>query len=613
MRLRSLFKNAFDAFAITAMMMFVVSCGGGSDGESKGSGDDCVGCYFEPSLVAVDWTWINPSPQGDVLYDNVWDGTQIVAVGANGRIMTSSDGLSWTMRDSGADDTLRSVAWSGTRLVAGGYSGTIVTSDDGQTWVKRKTPASSSSSLSIIWDGAQFISVGRYRTIMKSADGVSWVLMSSSNSGSFYNELVGVAYSGTLYVAVSKGGAVLTSNDSSNWTEVNAGIADTLTTIVWNGSVFVAGSTSNKVYVSGDGVSWVSHSVDATYTSTYITDMYVSGGDIYAVAQGALDNDVFVSGNGGVSWTAYQSGAASGLYGITKTDANWNVVGNAGVIANASNVSSWASASSGVTKRLSAIAKNGDGSIIVAAGSGATLYSTDGVTWNEVLHPFMYFYGIAYGNGIFAVVGSSGVIKTSPDGMNWTSVNSTTFNQLNSIVWDGTQFIAVGESGTIVSSPDGTNWTEQSSGTAEELDHITWSGSEYVAVGSSGVILRSTNSTSWKQVNSGTSQDLTGVVWTGSTYVVVGAGYLKTTKDFATWLSPLGEGGELFKDVAVVGSKIVVVGSDGTIFGSDDSIDWYRWGTPTENVLYGSIELNSTIMAVGQNGTVLQSENMSGF
>ncbi len=602
---------------ICSMFLLNTSCGGG--GSSKNTSSDCSGCYFEPSLVNVGWTWLNPAPQGDSLYDNIWTNTQLIAVGANGRIMTSSNGVSWTIRNSGTTNALQSIAWSGTRLVVGGNSGTILTSDDdGVTWVKRSyptgnLPAGLGTILSVIWDGTQFVAVGKNKLIIKSTDGVNWTLISLVGDGSSYNDLVDVAYSGSLYVAVGFTGKVLTSSDGENWSEVGAGIADILHSLAWTGSAFVAGGSSNAVYTSSDGINWTTHSVDAVSSTTSIPDLEVLGGVLYAVARGALDNDLFVSGDDGASWTAYQTGAASSLYSITKKASSWNVVGRAGVILNSSAISTWTSASSGIPSGLGAIAKKDDSSIIVAAGGGVTLTSTDGSTWTDVQHLNKNFQDITYGNGVFVAVGSSGVIKTSPDGINWSSMNSGIASRLNSVIWDGARFVVVGDSGKILTSTDGTVWAEQSSGVTQELNRIAWSGSEYIAVGSNGTILRSTDSVSWSSLASNTSQALTGIVWTGSTYVVVGYGYLETTKDFVTWQAPLGDGGELFTDVTMIGSRIIALGIFGTIFGSDDAVNWYRWGTPTENELSGAIEYNSTIMVVGSRGTILQSENMSGF
>jgi hypothetical protein len=56
-----------------------------------------------------------------------------VAVGDNGKILTSSDGTTWTSRTSGTTEYLRGGAYGNSTFVVVGASGTIITSSDGTT------------------------------------------------------------------------------------------------------------------------------------------------------------------------------------------------------------------------------------------------------------------------------------------------------------------------------------------------------------------------------------------------------------------------------------------------------------------------------------------------
>jgi hypothetical protein len=53
---------------------------------------------------------------------------QFAAVGLNGTIVTSPDGITWTARASGTANDLRGIAWSGTQFAAVGDHGIILTS-----------------------------------------------------------------------------------------------------------------------------------------------------------------------------------------------------------------------------------------------------------------------------------------------------------------------------------------------------------------------------------------------------------------------------------------------------------------------------------------------------
>src|SRR6185436_19771207 len=61
------------------------------------------------------WTERNPHPTANTLQGLVWTGTQVVAVGPHGTVVTSPDGISWTKRRTGLETDFFSVAWTGTQ------------------------------------------------------------------------------------------------------------------------------------------------------------------------------------------------------------------------------------------------------------------------------------------------------------------------------------------------------------------------------------------------------------------------------------------------------------------------------------------------------------------
>ncbi|MBA2287858.1 MAG: hypothetical protein H0W02_20475, partial [Ktedonobacteraceae bacterium] len=79
------------------------------------------------SPPASTWT-THPSSTSQTLSGVAWSGSQVVVVGHNGTILTSSDGSTWTTHPSGTPQHLWDVAWSGSQFVAVGDNGTILTS-----------------------------------------------------------------------------------------------------------------------------------------------------------------------------------------------------------------------------------------------------------------------------------------------------------------------------------------------------------------------------------------------------------------------------------------------------------------------------------------------------
>lgn len=109
-------------------MSILVCCGGGGNAN------------IAPSTTPK-WT-VQTTGTSNTLDAVVWSGTQFVAVGRYGTVLTSPNGLIWTTRISNTSAELDGIVWSGTQFVAVGDNGTIITSPDGVTWTKRTSGSS---------------------------------------------------------------------------------------------------------------------------------------------------------------------------------------------------------------------------------------------------------------------------------------------------------------------------------------------------------------------------------------------------------------------------------------------------------------------------------------
>src|SRR5258706_576432 len=84
------------------------------------------------------WTWRNPLLTGKALHSIAFGSGQFVAVGSAGTIVTSADGRSWAVRQSGTGSNLSGVAYGNGQFVAMGYDD-ILTSTDGVNWVQSQS------------------------------------------------------------------------------------------------------------------------------------------------------------------------------------------------------------------------------------------------------------------------------------------------------------------------------------------------------------------------------------------------------------------------------------------------------------------------------------------
>lgn len=285
-----------------------------------------------------------------------------------------------------------------------------------------------------------------------------WTLRNSGTTNSLHQ----VVWSGSQYVTVGNGGAILTSSDGATWQSQASGSTKYLTSVAWSGTLYVAVGDSGTILTSPDGVSWTSRS---SGTTALIYDVVWSGSQFVAVGWvNYPENTTILRSPDGVTWTSSSLGNAGPLQGVV-----WS------------------------------------GTQFVAVGYSdfpltATIFtSTDGITWTPIASGVKgHLHSVAWSGTQFVAVGPSynlvNTILTSPDGVTWTlrTAGPEIFT-LFDIIWAGSKFVAVGFGGDILTSPDGVVWTYQASHPVDMLTGVAWSGTQLVSVGflNGGAILTS--------------------------------------------------------------------------------------------------------------------------
>jgi hypothetical protein len=221
----------------------------------------------------------------------VWSGSQIVAVGTGGTIVTSPDGYRWSAQISGVTGTLNAAAWSGTEFRVVGDGGAMLVSADGVAWSPRVSKTTVNLN-GIVWSGTKFVivgdngsiftvlltgfptqrvsgtaqnlaavalaangrlvAVGAQGTILNSTDGITWITRTSGTNAS----LQGVAAADTQIVVVGTGGRILTSTNGTNWATQQSKTAIDLAGVAWSGTLYVAVGAAGTIDTSPDGVTW---------------------------------------------------------------------------------------------------------------------------------------------------------------------------------------------------------------------------------------------------------------------------------------------------------------------------------------------------------------------
>ncbi|NGQ97083.1 hypothetical protein G3578_18245 [Brevibacillus sp. SYP-B805] len=179
-------------------------------------------------------------------FDIDYVGGKYLAVGDNGQLATTTDPTisnNWVPLVSGTTEQLLDVASSGKEYIVVGRNGTILRSTDGVNWVSQSSGTTGDIN-AVIWANNQYVAVGN-GVILTSPDGLSWTQVANP-SDIFYN----VLYNGQQLLAVSWGGQLFTSKDGSVWETSDSGSTfDDINGLAFNGESYVGVGYNGKVVV----------------------------------------------------------------------------------------------------------------------------------------------------------------------------------------------------------------------------------------------------------------------------------------------------------------------------------------------------------------------------
>ena len=272
-----------------------------------------------------------------------WGDPKFVAVGDGGTIVTSADGIAWTLRDSGTEVNLHDVICDPYACYAVGDYGTVLRSWDGETWEET-------------WDGPDDFSL---RTIGNNllllyiagtnvADDTpvilrfdfatsAWVEVDLLPQGG--TSITGIAtsfgippdtYVATQEVPFPDPGTLLTSADGRTWIEVaiSSGHESTYSPL-FDGERFWVGGTAGHVYSSADGVNWMELQTPAQMSS--LTAMVHTGSLLLAHGTneffGLGDQVGVMTEDAGATWQTFQIGEDYETRGLAYADGRFVSVG----------------------------------------------------------------------------------------------------------------------------------------------------------------------------------------------------------------------------------------------------------------------------------------------
>ena len=242
------------------------------------------------------WFKISDTKFEENIYGIAYGNGKFVAVGTSGKVVYSTNGVSWTVSVRETSSVhLNAVAYGNRKFVAVGGAGKIIYSTDGVSWTDVfDFPTIPFTLRGICYGNGKFVAVGDSEKGIYSSDGVSWQPISNMNAHG--NNLLSVAYGNGKFVAAGESGFGSYSTNGTTWTPANIRITDNICSVTYGNGKFVAVGDSGEVSYSEDGVTWTS-----TYNISKYTLLAVAYGNGKFVA-GGVNTDTSYSEDG-INWT----------------------------------------------------------------------------------------------------------------------------------------------------------------------------------------------------------------------------------------------------------------------------------------------------------------------
>ncbi len=498
--------------------------------------------YATPDDTYPNIDTISPDPLIGTLQNVIHDGSQFVAIGRSGKLVTSTDGINWGAGPDTPVDYPEGLAYDGSSYFIVGDHNRLVRSADLDTWTDLQSNTDHALT-GIGFAGDLLIAVGSNGTIVTSADGGDTWASATSPTGEYLHEAGGTSGS---YVVVGNGGTILHSTDGGTWSQITApegyGHRELRDVEYLNGQFVIVG-TEGAVLTSTDGVNWT---VRANEIGAWF-DTVSFDGTRYWLSH--YTSSVFFTTDFSSFTESYPQPIVpgSGFTGVASHD--------------------------GIT---------------VLAGAGMNLFtsSNGGNSWTSAgsRGGSSELREVVRLNGEHVTVGSNGLLLTSPDTRTWTQRQDLTGDWLQGVVYGHGQYVVVGHQGVILAGPsldelqfrrDESDW--------RNLYAVAVTDRGYVASGLSGHIRHSTDGVNWVAVDvPGATSDLWGIAAIGDTVVTAGNNgeFFTSTDGGLTWTTNSISNNGSFRRVRAIDGAFYVMGENQAFAVSVDGLTWREISLP---------------------------------
>jgi hypothetical protein len=295
----------------------------------------------------------------DWLWQVTLAGDLYVAVGEHARVLTSQNGVGWSVEAVPLTNSISTnntvffaLGGSTNLLIAAGTRGSlavspntsipvVVTNLDGTTftnqvgslgvlWYSLPAPAQTTNDLAAVCAfGTNFFLVGGNATLLASSNGTNWGKISvPTNVIPTNNYISGLAVSTNLLVAAGDEGLLVRSLDGTNWTKCTVSPSvgtNWLYRVRWLDGWFVAVGENGTLLNSADGTNWTKC---VSGTTNWLNDAVMVSNTCYVVG----NNGTVLASTNWVNWNNLGTITGLSLYGAAAQNGQLLTVGLSGSI-----------------------------------------------------------------------------------------------------------------------------------------------------------------------------------------------------------------------------------------------------------------------------------------
>lgn len=351
----------------------------------------------------------------------------------------------------------------------------------------------------VVWVNGHWLALGELGTILISNDGTNWSRVESGVA----DNLRDCAYGDGKYVIVGDWGTVLTSTNGISWSQQYAGTFYSLNAVCYANTQFVAVGESCTILTSPDGVVWTQQS-----SGEWELFDVVHGEGLYVVVGGVDEGypwwgiGVVLTSPDAKVWTRRVFTPKPPFTTVAYANGKF-VAASASQVCWSDDGLTWQFSSSPAQYGLVSLSY-GHGNWVLGTAYPSFYYGyasifTSGnlIDWSEVAESPPVT-GIAFGQDRFVASRPDGTFLISSNGQNWANPLAKPLSvYFRDLEYINGSFCAL-DANLLVFSPDGTVWTNIVVVTnTEEFVSITFGNGRYVAGGKYRTVWTSTNGVDW--------------------------------------------------------------------------------------------------------------------